>query len=618
MGLGTEMQDRIYQSLDEQYGQVGYFQDQVVIVDDEKKIWDTAIESLDGNLLGQIEVVNRAIDDVKDAYSVRFTGVNSCRSDLFWMMTGINSSPTPKEVTFKAVALNPNGYTADVEAGGGNVLGSGVTFFHYLNPATGILTTSPTNATTGAEQGVSPYPPYFTHDADTFRFGFAPKNYYGIKYYSEQYALDIGDTFITSFIGTMSVGSNQLVVMNPVGTTGEDPDAGSNILRVGQIVTCEEPGVIVATTKIAGITTGFADLSQIPTNGITTTSSPVSIITLTNTSGVGVSVFDAISFRVLDDSDTGPVGAVGVVTSNGAVYKPNTENGKDDPYVAVPSSSDQGGVGALFNVGVDGTGAIEYVAVDVVGQGGLGYSPGDTVKILGDELGATTPTDDIEFTVQTLVQGRFQYQIKMGEDLSLWINPFIPQTVGIMQTADIGIGVSIALDSSGKPKGAQGWNPDLNGQEIPMDPDDYTHLTLVEPPNVGADRSYWKVGFQTAPVTSAAGVRAYQGQSLGYVDGDQLATLLTTLSACSSDSNTKISNAIGIVSTVETSFTNHTGNNKLMVDASNALRSERNEVCLRIWGLRQSIGNVNDRITKLEGVRSYIDNQNVLNVIDNE
>ena len=167
MGLGEEMQDRIYQSLNEQYGQVGYFQDQVILVDDEKKIWDTAIESLDGNLLGQIEIVNRAIDDVKDAYSVRFTGVNSCRSDLFWMMTGINSSPTPKQLTFKAVELNENGYTDVVEAGGGNVLGVGVTFFHYLDPASGILTTSPTNAVTGAEQGVSPYPPYFTHDADT-------------------------------------------------------------------------------------------------------------------------------------------------------------------------------------------------------------------------------------------------------------------------------------------------------------------------------------------------------------------------------------------------------------------------------------------------------------------
>ena len=236
MSLTTEMQQKIYDDLNTQYEQVGYFQDQVVIVDNEKRSWDTAIEALDGNLLGQIQVVNRAIDDVKDAYNVRFTGINSCRSDLFWMMTGINSSPTPKEVTFKAVALNPNGYTADVEAGGGNVLGSGVTFFHYLNPATGILTTSPTNATTGAEQGVSPYPPYFTHDADTFRFGFEPKNYYGIKYYSEHYALDIGDTFVTSFIGTMSLGSNQLTVMSPIGSTGEDSEV-NQVLKIGQIVT---------------------------------------------------------------------------------------------------------------------------------------------------------------------------------------------------------------------------------------------------------------------------------------------------------------------------------------------------------------------------------------------
>ena len=613
MSLTTEMQQKIYDDLNTQYEQVGYFQDQVVIVDNEKRSWDTAIEALDGNLLGQIQVVNRAIDDVKDAYNVRFTGINSCRSDLFWMMTGINSSPTPKEVTFKAVALNPNGYTADVEAGGGNVLGSGVTFFHYLNPATGILTTSPTNATTGAEQGVSPYPPYFTHDADTFRFGFAPKNYYGIKYYSEHYALDIGDTFVTSFIGTMSLGSNQLTVMSPIGSTGEDSEV-NQVLKIGQIVTCEEPGVLVTTTKIAGITTGFADLSQIPTTGIgTTTVSPVNVITLNTPSGIGVSAFDSVSFTVIDDADTGPVGQVGVVTSNGAVYKPNRENNRDDPYVAVPSSSDQGGIGALFNVGISATGTIERVSVDVVGQGGLGYSPGDTVKIAGDELGATTPADDIEFTVQTMPQGRFQYQIKMGDNVNLWLDPFVPQTVGIMQTANIGMGVSIALDNSGAPKGSQGWNPSLNGQEVPMDPNNLRVLTKVAPPNVGADKSYWKVGFQTAPIFQSNRVSA--GDPTGSIDSNALGALLETLAACDSTVDNPINNAISALTPIETAFTDHTGNNKLMVDASNALRSERNEVCLRIWGLRQSIGNINDRITKLEGVRSFIDDTNVQKVV---
>ena len=613
MSLTTEMQQKIYDDLNTQYEQVGYFQDQVVIVDNEKRSWDTAIEALDGNLLGQIQVVNRAIDDVKDAYNVRFTGINSCRSDLFWMMTGINSSPTPKEVTFKAVALNPNGYTADVEAGGGNVLGSGVTFFHYLDPATGILTTSPTNAVTGAEQGVSPYPPYYTHDADTFRFGFAPKNYYGIKYYSEHYALDIGDTFVTSFIGTMSLGSNQLTVMSPIGSTGEDSEV-NQVLKIGQIVTCEEPGVLVTTTKIAGITTGFADLSQIPTTGIgTTTVSPVNVITLNTPSGIGVSAFDSVSFTVIDDADTGPVGQVGVVTSNGAVYKPNTENGRDDPYVAVPSSSDQGGIGALFNVGITSTSTIAYVAVDVVGQGGLGYSPGDTVKIAGDELGATTPADDIEFTVQTMPQGRFQYQIKMGDNVNLWLDPFVPQTVGIMQTANIGMGVSIALDNSGRPKGAQGWNPSLNGKKIPMDLNNLRVLTKVEPPNVGADKSYWRVGFQTAPLASLA--KAHEGETSGSNAESAFGSKLTTLSACDTSLDNAINDAKSTLTTVETSFTDHTGNNKLMVDATNGLRSERNQICLRIWGLRQSIGNCNDRITKLEGVKAYIDNSNVQDVV---
>ena len=58
----------------------------------------------------------------------------------------------------------------------------------------------------------------------------------------------------------------------------------------------------------------------------------------------------------------------------------------------------------------------------------------------------------------------------MGDNVNLWLDPFVPQTVGIMQTANIGMGVSIALDNSGAPKGSQGWNPSLNGQEVPMDP----------------------------------------------------------------------------------------------------------------------------------------------------
>ena len=74
MSLTTEMQQKIYDSLDDAYGQVKFFQDQVVLLDNDKSSWDNAIFKVDSELFGEIQIVNRAIDDVKDAYNERFVG----------------------------------------------------------------------------------------------------------------------------------------------------------------------------------------------------------------------------------------------------------------------------------------------------------------------------------------------------------------------------------------------------------------------------------------------------------------------------------------------------------------------------------------------------------------
>ena len=621
MSLTTEMQEKIYQSLDDGYSQVKFFQDQVVMLDGEKSTWDNAISKLDGELFGEIQIVNRAIDDVKDAYSVRFAGVTSCRSDLFWMVTNWNDSPTPNLYTFKAVALNPNGYTAEVEAGGGNMLGVGVTFFYYLDPAAGIITTSPTNAVTGAEQGTTNS---FTHDADTFRFGFAPKNYYGLKYYMDPYQKDIGDTFVTAFIGTISPGSNLLTVMSPVGSTGQDPSV-SPIYQTGQIVTCEKEGVIVGINKIIGINTGTADLAQIPTTGpaglITTNVSTVNILSLQYATGAGVSAFESISFSVLDNPTTGPVGgAFSSVTSNGNVYKPNQQ------YFAVPSTSNLGGEGATFAIWTDASGGIGTVgistttggiALDIIGAGGEGYVAGERITIAGTSIGmgAGTTANDVTFTLKNIQDGRFRYAFRLHDDPAYWPQPNDPQTVGIMQTSNLGIGGRIELDNSGDPKGTQSWDPQLEGYEIPMDPSNSRVLTKVYPPTVGADKSYWKVGFQTAPRSTNTGILAFEGESVNNIANNNLGALLSTLSACSSDSNTNISNALGILTTKEASFNDEDGRNKLLVDAANALREERNEICMRIWGDRTAIGDLNKKITRLEGLRGFINKPTVEDVI---
>ena len=619
MSLTTEMQQKIFESLDDGYTQVKFFQDDVVVLDNDKSDWDNAIFKLDSELFGEIQIVNRAIDDVKDAYAPRFSGVNSCRSDLFWMVTNLNDAPTPSLYTFSAVALNENGYTDIVEQLSGNLVGVGSTFFYYLDPsnAVGLVTTSPTNAVTGAEQGTTDS---FTHDADTFRFGFAPKNYYGLKYYLDPYQKDIGDTFVTSFIGTVNSGSNLLTVMSPVGSTGQDPGE-SPIYKTGQIVTCDKDGVFSSTTKIVGISTGTADLAQIPTTGaagvVTTNVSNVNILTVDPAAGAGVSAFESISFSVLDNPTTGPVGVISDVTSNGEVYKANQK------YHAVPSTSNFSGEGATFSVFTNASGGIATVgistttggvAIDIIGAGGLGYANGDTITIAGTSIGAGTTVDDLTFSVKTIQEGRFRFGFILHDDPSYWPQPNDPQTVGIMQTANLGIGGRISLDNSGDPKGSQSWDPALEGYDMPMDPTNYRILTKVVAPTVGADKSYWKVGFQTAPIYQTNRVSA--GDPTGSVASNALGALLETLSACDSSVDTPITTAIGILTTKEASFTDEDGRNNLLVDATNALREERNDLCMRIWGNRTAIGDLNNKITRLESLRGFINMETIEDIVE--
>jgi len=634
MSLTTEMQEKIYKSLDDGYGQVKFFQDQVVILDDDKSTWDNAIFKVDSELFGEIQLVNRAIDDVKDAYNERFVGVGSCKSDLFWV--AYNYDDVEDEYDLVCAKINGNGYTdlmnqLGEDLPGGNLVGVGSTFFYWVLPSSngigglGILTTSPTNAVTGAEQGTTDS---FEHNADTFRFGFEPKNYYGLKYYLDPYQKDIGDTFVTSFIGTVNSGDNKLTVMSPVGSTGQDPSV-SPIYQTGQIVTCDKEGVFSTTTKIIGINTGTADLAQIPTTGaagvVTTNVSTVNILSLDYVVGTGVSAFESISFSVLDNPTTGPVGVISDVTSNGEVYKANQK------YHAVPSTSNFSGEGATFSVFTNASGGIATVgistttggvAIDIIGAGGLGYSNGDTITIAGTSIGmgAGTTANDLSFTVKTIQDGRFRYAFILHDDPRYWPKPQDPQTVGIMQTSNLGIGGRISLDNSGDPKGSQSWDPQLDGYTIPMDPSNPRVLTKVVPPTVGADKAFWRVGFQTAPARSKPGgvppIKAYEGETIGSVAISAVENHLATLSACDTSLDNTINNAIGILTTRETAFTDEDGRNKTMVDATNALRGERNDLCMRIWGNRTALGDLNQKITRLESLRGYIEDETIEEIIE--
>jgi len=501
MGLSDDIGQNCNKSIQVALEQIDFFQDQVKILDNEKVPYDDSIRRLDANLLEQTNVVNRAFNDVESAYQDRIAGL--CKTDMFWRVTQIDPTQDPTEYSLVCTKLTAGGYPI-LTKNGIVGLGSTVNFLH----ANGNITVFPCNDTIQEELGIG----------FGYTFGFDPRNYYGLKYYDEPYSEDIGDTFVTSFIGTITQGTNKLTVMNPVGM------GVSEVLEIGQIIVPDLDSVFSGTTKITGITTGLTDLRYVtPLNdpegvGIGTTLSPVNILTIDNTA----------------------LQTVKAPQNNGT-----------------------------------------YVTFEVL--------------------------DDPDTVVNT---GRYLYQVNKEKD------PFVPQTVGIMQTANLGIGVSIALDNSGHPTAAMGWDPNLNGWDVSMDPN---REEIIYPPRVGSGVCYWKPGFDSYPKASVGSAnKAVEGATLT-VEEDDLTSVYGSLSACSSALNTAVTDAVGIASTKETDLIGGGSVRNLKAAGLNALRGERNEkYSLRIWGMRVSIGQQNEDMDRLATLRNYLGDATIRDVMDKE
>lgn len=459
--LSTELITNVTKQIEEKEFNIEYFQDQIVLIDNEKSLYDSAIAFIDSDVLGSIVDVNNSFDDVQSAYQDRIDA--GCRTDLFWrVIDQVDDGFGGYSYTLSVSQLSVIGY---------NPIGIGTGTVGIDGDELVIVEPS---------GGISTYP-------RTTSIGVQQKNKYGLKYYDEPYAKDIGDTFVTSFIGTISLGSNKLTVMNPVG-------AGiSELFQVDQIVTTSKVGIfpVLTPVKITGIGLTEVDLTAV-NPGIGTTSSTVNILTL----------------------DT---------VASASVKAPE----------------------------LDGS----FVGFTVISD------PADVAS-----------------------EGRRKYELNFFSD------PFNPQTVGIME-GNAGIGVSIALDNSGSPSASQGWNSDLNGYEIDG--------ATITPPNVGADRLFYTEGFTSIP--SYLGVPQGIGVSITV---SSLTSLYTSLPTCSTQDAT-LSTKIGIASAKENAFTAN-GDVNLKINASNALRLERNEYYLRTWGLRQSIGKENEEIDRYDSLRAYI------------
>ena len=584
--------------------QIETLQERIVILDGEKADYDNAITNLDNQLLGEIKIVNDAYQDVFDTYQDAI--VSGCKTDMFWRVysAGWNAGDNKYEYAVVCTKLDAGGYPRN-DAVGGVGIGTTITIIAPGAVSMAGIQTYPIN--TGAEQRYNEDPTKrvprigFTSIVDGSKFGFQGQNKYALQLYDEPYTKDIGDTFKASFIGTMAVGSDKLTVMEPVG-------AGiSEEMEVGYIVIPDREGVFSGTVKITGITTGLVDLRDVPNlTGITTYSQFVNILTLDQTPSIPVVLNDDTftSFKLLGDPDTAPLGAIGTVTSNGNTY------GISKTFDLIPTTSSMRGYGSLVKIITNTDGGIGQV---IPQTGGEDYAVGEILTVDGTLLGVSTTStaDDLTFPVRTVAaDDRFRYRMDPWDS-----NPFVPQEVGILSTSNVGVGVSIQLDVTGDPPAAQSWDPNEAGFIVEYSDRGKPMAGPVTEPLVGGGKVYYPVGFSSRPMRY--GSVAEEGEIMTGVQVDDFYSAYEDLPSCSSDITTAITNAIGIASEKETSFLSKTGTNNLLIDTSNALRIQRNELSLRIWGNRQAVSKLNLEYDKLVDFNLYMGVSIPKNIIDN-
>ena len=230
---------------------------------------------------------------------------------------------------------------------------------------------------------------------------------------------------------------------------------------------------------------------------------------------------------------------------------------------------------------------------------GIGTTTVPVIKLEVNTIGiVTAPQPDGRFITFTVLDDPAgiatisKYEIEFGK------NPFSPQTIGILSTTTLGIGKTVYLDNRGNPSEPQSWRPEeaFEGSE---------DIAAVTAPNVGAGKQYYKEGFTSAPSLGFGGGLASENQIITNIPASNFPLYFQSLNTCSPQ-EAALSNAISAADNAISEFNSGIGtfNDRLVL--TNKLRKERDEYSLRIWGLRQSIGNLADVLGRQLNLRDIL------------
>ena len=283
--LSTELAARVKEDIDFKIQNIDTLLTEIVVIDDNKNVYDEGITRIENKILDGVIHVNEGLELLTDAYQDRID--SGCRSDLFWRQVGFSLGTGPAgadEFTLECTKLNSEEYQP-----------SGVgtdSFAVKFVGSSGISTWYPINSNYSDELVG------FTSFVNNQYFGFARENRYALKFYSQPFDKDIGNTLVGEFIGTCGLGTTTLTVMQPVGS-GLTFGVGQIVRSIGKL------SIFPNNAKIVGVGTTQADLRTVPNVGFGSTNSQatVSLLTMDTVCGAAASAIEAIQFRVLDDPD---------------------------------------------------------------------------------------------------------------------------------------------------------------------------------------------------------------------------------------------------------------------------------------------------------------------------
>lgn len=227
-------------------------------------------------------------------------------------------------------------------------------------------------------------------------------------------------------------------------------------------------------------------------------------------------------------------------------------------------------------------------------------------------LSAKAPEDDGSFVSFTILKAPSEIG---NVGIPFGSNPYSPQSIGMLTSSNVGIGVSVKYDNSGYPSQTQSWNINLVGSTL-------SNGTVVTEPNVGAGKVYYELGFTSKPIirntSTGAKVRDAVEGDTAFSTTDPFYSFpsynVEALPTCATQ-ETALTSAISTANAAESAIASGTTNLNYRLAAATALRDERNDINIQIWGLRQLIGKMESEQATYVGVQSYISSSLVKDII---